>query len=104
MQTVACKFYSQLFSNQSKKDKLLNQTNPFKMKNYQCKKCKTTILNNSTPTSFNCPGGGMHSWSDLGEVGTNNFQCKKCGTLVKSKNTPSSFNCPADGMHSWSKL
>lgn len=74
------------------------------MRNYQCKKCKTTIQSNSTPSSFNCPGGGMHSWGDLGEVGANNYQCKKCATLVKAKNTPSSFNCPGGGMHSWSKL
>jgi hypothetical protein len=74
------------------------------MKNYQCKKCKTTIQNTTTPSMYNCPGGSMHNWTDLGEVGTLNHLCKKCGTLVKTKSTPSLYNCPSDGMHSWSKL
>jgi DNA-directed RNA polymerase subunit RPC12/RpoP len=74
------------------------------MKNYQCKKCKTHLTGNSTPSGFNCPGGGNHQWTDLGEVGTSNYQCKKCGTLVQSKNTPSGFNCPSDGNHQWTKL
>jgi DNA-directed RNA polymerase subunit RPC12/RpoP len=74
------------------------------MKNYQCKKCKTTITNSSTPKVFNCPGGGHHQWTDLGEVGPTNYQCKKCGTLVKSKSTPGVFNCSSDGHHQWSKL
>lgn len=74
------------------------------MKNYQCKKCSTHVQNSSTPKSFNCPSGGMHSWTDLGEVGPTNYQCKKCALLVQSKSTPRSFNCPSGSMHSWSKL
>lgn len=74
------------------------------MKNYQCKKCSTHVQNSSTPKSFNCPSGGMHSWTDLGEVGPTNYQCKKCALLVQSKSTPKSFNCPSGSMHSWTKL
>ncbi len=74
------------------------------MKNYQCKKCNTHLTNNSTPSAFNCPGGGHHQWTNLGDVGTNNYQCKKCALLVKSKNTPSAFNCPSGSHHQWTKL
>jgi DNA-directed RNA polymerase subunit RPC12/RpoP len=74
------------------------------MKNYMCKKCKTLIQSASRPSGFNCPSGGMHQWSDMGNVGTENHQCKKCGTLVQSKGRPSGFDCPAGGMHQWSKL
>lgn len=74
------------------------------MKNYQCKYCRTLVQSNSTPSNFNCPGGSMHSWTNLGEVGNKNYQCKHCGTLVKSNSTPSSFNCPTSSMHSWTKL
>ena len=76
------------------------------MKNYQCKKCGTTLQNSSTPSSGSCPSGGTHTWSNLGEVGDKNFQCKKCGTLIKSKSTPGSGSCRATGggTHSWSKL
>lgn len=74
------------------------------MKNFQCKKCATALQSERMPSSFNCPKGGMHQWTDLGEVGLNNYQCKKCGLLLKSKNTPSSFNCPSGGMHQWTKL
>jgi DNA-directed RNA polymerase subunit RPC12/RpoP len=102
--TVACKFIRQQYSKQNSQTTYFTDQNSFEMKNYQCKKCKTTIQNNSTPSSLNCPGGGMHSWTNLGDVGTNNYQCKKCGTLVKSKSTPSSLNCPSGSMHSWTKL
>ncbi len=74
------------------------------MKNYQCKKCKTHVVNATTPSAFNCPDSGMHTWTNLGEVGDINYQCKKCNTLVKSKKTPSGFNCPDGGMHTWNKL
>lgn len=74
------------------------------MRNYLCKKCKALLQGNARPASFNCPGGGMHSWTDLGEVGTNNYQCKKCVTLIKSKNAPASFDCPSGRMHAWTKL
>ena len=74
------------------------------MKNYQCKKCSTHLKSASKPSSFNCPDGGMHSLTDLGQVGTDNHQCKKCGLLVQSKSKPSSFNCPSGSMHSWTKL
>ena len=74
------------------------------MKNYQCKKCGTHVQKESTPSSFNCPEGGSHQWTDLGEVGSTNYQCKKCGLLLQSKNTPSSFNCSEGGSHQWTKL
>ncbi|MCQ2307416.1 MAG: hypothetical protein MJ000_07625 [Bacteroidales bacterium] len=74
------------------------------MKNYQCKKCGTLIQSEKTPSSFNCPKGGMHQWQDLGEVGTDTYQCKKCGLIVNSKKTPSSFGCTSGGMHQWNKL
>lgn len=74
------------------------------MKNYSCKKCKTHLTSNSRPAVFNCPGGGHHSWTDLGEVGNDNYQCGKCGLLVKSKNRPSAFDCVSGGHHQWTKL
>lgn len=74
------------------------------MKNYQCKKCGTHITNDKTPSVLNCPKGGHHQWTDLGEVGTTNYQCKKCGLLLKSKNTPSVLNCLSGGHHQWTKL
>jgi len=75
-----------------------------KMKNFLCHKCKTQLQNASTPGVPNCPGGGHHQWTDLGEVGSTNYQCKKCGALVQSKSTPSFPNCPATGHHQWTKL
>jgi len=74
------------------------------MKNYQCSKCGTALQSDKTPSTFNCPKGGYHQWTDLGEVGPNNYQCKKCGLLLKSKNTPSASNCPSGGYHQWTKL
>ncbi|MEZ5047802.1 MAG: hypothetical protein R2831_12520 [Chitinophagaceae bacterium] len=74
------------------------------MKNFQCKKCSTHLTSASTPSAFNCPGGGHHQWTNLGDVGTNNYQCKKCALLVKSKSTPSAFNCPSGSHHQWTKL
>jgi DNA-directed RNA polymerase subunit RPC12/RpoP len=74
------------------------------MKNYQCKKCSTVIQGNSQPSSLNCPSGGTHSWTNLGDTGDKNYQCKKCGTLLHSSNQPSSLSCPSGGTHSWSKL
>ena len=62
------------------------------MKNYQCSKCGTHIKNASTPSVFNCPSGGHHQWTDLGEVGDTNYQCKKCGLLLQSKSSPGVFN------------
>ena len=74
------------------------------MKNYQCKKCSTSIQSDRMPNSANCPKGSAHQWTDLGETGSNNYQCKKCGLLIKSKNSPSSANCPSGSAHQWSKL
>lgn len=74
------------------------------MKNYQCTKCKTHLQNDSQPSVYNCPGGGMHQWNNLGDVGGINYQCKKCALLVQSKSQPSVYNCPSGGMHQWSKL
>jgi len=74
------------------------------MKNYLCHKCNTHIQNASLPSAFNCPGGGHHQWTDLGEVGSSNYQCKKCALLVQSKSMPSAFNCPSGGHHQWTKL
>ena len=59
------------------------------MKNYQCSKCSAAIKNGSSPSVANCPKGGHHSWTDLGEVGTVNYQCKKCAVLIQSKSSPS---------------
>jgi DNA-directed RNA polymerase subunit RPC12/RpoP len=74
------------------------------MKNFQCKKCRTDLQSDRTPNTINCPSGGSHQWTDLGEVVPANYQCKKCKLLVKSKNTPSTFNCPNEGSHQWCKL
>lgn len=74
------------------------------MKNYQCKKCGTLISNQSYPSSFNCPNGGNHQWTDLGESGNTRYQCGKCGVLIYSKSYPHSFNCPNGGNHQWNKL
>jgi DNA-directed RNA polymerase subunit RPC12/RpoP len=74
------------------------------MKNYQCKKCRTLVQSERTPSSLNCPSGGTHHWTDLGKTGKTNYQCKKCGTLVQSERTPSSLNCPSGGTHHWTKL
>jgi DNA-directed RNA polymerase subunit RPC12/RpoP len=74
------------------------------MRNYQCKKCGTSIQSNSQPSSLNCSGGGTHSWTNLGDTGDKNYQCKKCGTLLRSSSQPSTLNCPSGGNHSWSNL
>jgi len=55
------------------------------MRNYLCKKCATLVKSDKKPISFNCPSGGNHQWTDLGEVGTTNYQCQKCGLLLKSQ-------------------
>jgi len=74
--------------------------------NYLCKKCRTLIQGNSItrPNINNCQAGSIHTWTNMGEVGSNNYQCKKCGILVKSKSRPTVENCPADGVHTWSIL
>jgi len=46
------------------------------MKNYMCHKCKTHLQNASQPSTFNCPGGEMHQWTNLGDIGSTNYQCK----------------------------
>lgn len=74
------------------------------MRNYFCKNCRTVIRNAVKPSVFNCPKGGQHQWSDLGEVGATPYQCKKCGILVESKPQPSPYDCPESGTHQWSKL
>ena len=74
------------------------------MKNYQCKKCRTHLQKASRPSTSNCPSGGVHNWTDLGNVGSDNYQCKKCSLLVKSKSRPSTSNCTSGGVHNWSKL
>jgi hypothetical protein len=74
------------------------------MKNYQCGKCAVLIQNAATPSPFNCPKGGNHQWSDLGEVGSVNYQCRKCALLLHSKASPSPFGCTAGGNHQWNKL
>lgn len=74
------------------------------MRNYQCKKCGTSITNQSRPNVFGCPGGGHHEWTDLGECGSTGYQCRKCGTLIKSKSLPSAFGCPSGGHHEWNRL
>jgi RNA polymerase sigma factor (sigma-70 family) len=74
------------------------------MKNYLCRKCKTVVQKSSQPTSFNCPGGGSHEWTDLGNVGDTNYQCKKCATPVEASGHPASFNCPDGGNHQWTDL
>ncbi len=74
------------------------------MKNYMCHKCETLIQSATHPKVFNCPSGGNHQWTDLGNVGTENYQCKKCGTTVQSKGRPGVFHCPGGGNHQWTKL
>ncbi|MDN5355382.1 MAG: hypothetical protein WAQ01_07765 [Bacteroidales bacterium] len=74
------------------------------MRNYLCKKCATLVKSDKKPISFNCPSGGNHQWTDLGEVGTTNYQCQKCGLLLKSQKKPISFNCPSGGNHQWTQL
>ena len=74
------------------------------MKNFQCKKCSTHLKSANQPSSFNCPSGGMHQWTNLGDIGDSNYQCKKCALLLQSKSQPSSFNCPSGSMHQWTKL
>jgi len=74
------------------------------MKNYLCSKCSTSLQSEKSPAVVNCPKGGHHQWSDLGETGPNNYQCRKCGLLLKSKNSPGVVNCSSGGHHQWSKL
>lgn len=62
------------------------------------------MQSDSQPNAFNCPGGGTHAWTNLGEVGSTNYQCKKCALLVQSKSAPNAFNCPSGGTHQWTKL
>ena len=73
------------------------------MKNYFCEKCKTLVTSNQPPYPHNCPSGGNHKWTDLGEVGNDTYQCGKCGLVVKSKNMPYPFSCPNGGTHQWNK-
>lgn len=73
-------------------------------KNYQCKRCGTLIQNERAPTTLNCPSGGFHQWTDLGETGLVNYQCSRCAVLVKAKKQPMTLNCPEGGFHKWSKL
>lgn len=74
------------------------------MKNYFCEKCKTLVTSNQPPYPHNCPSGGNHKWTDLGEIGNDTYQCGKCGLVVKSKNMPYPFSCPNGGTHQWNKL
>lgn len=74
------------------------------MKNYYCSKCGTLLGSSVMPSPYNCPPGGRHQWTNLGESGQNSYQCKKCGLLVKSKDIPHSFNCVAEGNHHWVKI
>ena len=74
------------------------------MNNYTCTKCLTHITNNGNPNSGNCPKGGMHRWSNDGEVGDTNYQCSKCKLILKSKQQPAFGNCEAGGGHRWYKL
>ena len=74
------------------------------MDNYQCQICSTLIQNSSTPTASGCPGGSLHRWIRLGQVGGTNYQCKKCGTLVKAAAMPTASGCPKASLHQWTKL
>lgn len=74
------------------------------MKNYQCKNCKKHIINNGSPSGFNCPNGGFHLWIELGEIGSINYECRKCNVCVKVKRIPDGFSCPSGGHHQWMKL
>jgi len=71
---------------------------------YLCKNCSTLIKKDSSPSSFDCPKGGHHSWNNLGKVGSTNYQCSQCGTTIQVDSTPSSFDCPSGGHHRWNKL
>ncbi len=57
------------------------------MRNYLCKKCATLVKSDKKPISFNCPSGGNHQWTDLGEVGTTNYQCQMSKMWASSKIT-----------------
>ncbi len=81
-----------------------NKNRNLKVYWWQCKKCNAILQKSSAPSSFNCLVGGMHSWTKLGEIGSENYQCKYCGALVNANKTPSSFNCPSGKMHYWTKL
>lgn len=74
------------------------------MRNYLCKKCKTLVQVNNSPNTNNCPSGGSHQWTDLGQVGTVNYQCSQCSTTVKSASSPNTNNCPAGSSHRWTRL
>jgi len=71
---------------------------------YQCKKCGTTIKNDSIPSYNGCPSAPLHDWQKLGEVGNTNYQCKKCGTIIQMDSMPFSGGCPAGSIHDWRKL
>lgn len=71
---------------------------------YQCKKCRTTIKKDSTPSSSGCSATTFHQWTKLAEIGDTNYSCKKCGTVIQAKTTPSSSNCPNATFHQWTKL
>ena len=74
------------------------------MRNYQCKKCGTSITSQSRPNAHGCPGGSFHEWTDLGECGNTAYQCRKCGTLIYSKLRPSAHGCPKGSFHEWNQL
>ena len=74
------------------------------MKNYLCKKCGNLIQSEKTPNASGCLKGTLHTWQDLGEVGTDTYQCKKCGLTLKSKKTPVPSGCLKGTYHQWNKL
>lgn len=74
------------------------------MRNYQCRKCGTLLVANSSPSNLGCPKGSSHHWTNLGETGDKNYQCKKCGTLIKARVSPTNLGCPQGASHQWIKL
>ncbi len=75
-----------------------------KLSLYFCSKCETVVKKEQTPNSINCPTGGTHNWSKVGELGAIPYLCKKCSTLVYLENTPATLNCSKGGTHKWNKL
>jgi len=74
------------------------------MRWYFCKNCGVSLKMSTSPDYHNCPNGGHHSWTDLGEVGNINYQCKHCGTLVQTNSEPFYQGCSQNNHHSWQKL
>ncbi len=75
------------------------------MYNYYCKKCNTVVHSQNSPDPNSCSGGGNHTWSQTGTVGSKRYQCAYCGTIVYSQNSPPPNSCYSGGKnHYWRSL